>query len=237
MNQQVQNENEVTSDFYRKEARMFYFSIPFYFVVPLLIWLFSQRLGAEFIWIAFGLGALGWIVALMLRGPISLLVQNLPKKSAIFIVGLSSGPLEEGVRLVLLLLTSTSFSWALSIGQGWAAIEVLYTIINGFILVKVFQKNDEKSLELKKILESQGTSRFGPVWGLSERLFASLFHIGATLIIAHSPSLTIYILLVHSTFNLGAVWLSKRSMLFAQLFISIVGLLVLAVGLMLFNQF
>jgi hypothetical protein len=236
MNHLVQNENKVSPNSYRKEARLFYYSIPLYLAVPLLIWFFFQKLGAEFIWIAFGLGALGWIIALMLRGPISLLVQNLPQKSAMLLVGLSSGPLEEGIRLTLLLLTGTSFSWALSIGQGWAAIEVLFTIINGLILVKIVQKNDEKSLEVKKILESQGTSRLSPFWGLSERLFASLFHIGATLLIAYSPSLTFSILFVHSAFNLGAVWISRRSMFFAQLFVAIVGLLVLVVGLVQFKN-
>ncbi len=235
MNSPVQNEKEESPDFYRKEARLFYYLIPLYLAVPLFIWFFFQKLGAEFIWIAFGLGALGWIVALMLRGPISLFVKNLPQKSVMLIVGFSSGPLEEGIRAALLLLTGTSFSWALSIGQGWAAIEVLYTIINGLVLIKIFQKNDEKSLEVKRILASQGTSRLSPFWGLSERLFASLFHIGATLIIAYSPPLTIPILFVHSALNLGAVWISRRSMFFAQLYVAIIGVIVLVVGLVLFH--
>lgn len=235
MNHPDQNKQDVSLD-ERKQARLFFCSIPFYFAVPLLIWFFLENLGAAFFWKAFFLGALGWIVALFLRGPIHAWGQKLPQKTAMFLVGLSSGPLEEGVRLALLLLTGTSFSWALSLGQGWAAIEVLYVVTNGVILVTVLRKNDEKSREVKKILESQGTSRLSPFWGLSERLFASLFHIGATLMIARSPSWVFLLLVVHSAFNLGAVWLSRRNMFWAQLLIAIVGTVVFVAGLAMFNH-
>jgi hypothetical protein len=34
---------------------------------------------------------------------------------------------------------------ALSIGLGWAAIEVVYAIINGFVTLSFFRRDDEKA--------------------------------------------------------------------------------------------
>lgn len=171
------------------------------------------------------------MIALFLRGPVTVLFKGLSKEKATLFVGLSSGPLEEGVRLILLLLTGTSFSWAISVGQGWVMIEVLFTIINGFVLIHIIQRQDEKSIQVKELLESKGQLRLSPLWGVVERIFASAFHIGVTLLIAKIPLLTFIFVIVHSLFNLVVVWLSRKNMLVAQLFVAIVGTALLVTGL------
>ncbi|AMA72961.1 MULTISPECIES: YhfC family intramembrane metalloprotease [Aneurinibacillus] len=229
------NENALSDQSLQNIARKFLFVIPFYLAVPLSIGIFFHYVFGYIHWKAFGLGALGWVVALMLRGPVTVLMKGLPKERAMLYIGLSSGPLEEGVRLILLLLTGSSFSWALSVGQGWAAIEVLFTIINGLALIYVLQQNDEKAIQAKEFLESQGTLYLNPWWGVVERIFATAFHIGATLLIAKIPLLTLILLIVHSLFNLTIVWIARKNMIFAQLLAAIVGTGLLVSGFIVFR--
>jgi len=53
-------------------------------------------------------------------------------------------------------LTSTSFSWAISLGQGWAAVEVSFTIVNGIVLISLSNKTDEKAMQAKEMIKAQG---------------------------------------------------------------------------------
>src|SRR5690606_25619491 len=147
------------------------------------------------------------------------------------IVG-SSGPLEEIVRLGVLAITSFTVSNAASIGQGWAAIEVLHAIINGFVLITILNRNDEKSQQTKQLLEQQGfPTDVHPIVGVIERISASAFHIGATLLIAYQPWLVIVLIPLHSAINLGAIPLMRRSMLWTQLYVGVVGIVTLTVSI------
>ncbi|MCK9906063.1 hypothetical protein MXD63_39495, partial [Frankia sp. Cpl3] len=148
-------------------------------------------------WKAYGFGAFGWLIALMLRGPISLLVKKLPQQKAKLLIIASSGPLEEGIRYIVIALTGASFSNALSIGQGWAAIEVVFAVINGLVLASVLRRTDEKAEQVKELLLANGNQPANSLWGVWERLFASAFHIGATLLIAVHPLLLIVLLPLH----------------------------------------
>ncbi|MCY9692794.1 hypothetical protein [Paenibacillus alginolyticus] len=38
--------------------------------------------------------------------------------------------MEESTRLILIAITSAASSWAISVGQGWAAIEILFTMVS-----------------------------------------------------------------------------------------------------------
>jgi hypothetical protein len=99
-----------------------YAMIPVYLAVPVLYWLVFREAGFPMHWAAFGIGAFGWWIAYLLRIPITLaLKRSSPNEQPTAIVYFS-GPLEEGVRLAVLLITGMSMHWALSIGQGWAAL-------------------------------------------------------------------------------------------------------------------
>jgi hypothetical protein len=181
---------------------------------------------------AYGLGALGWLAALVLRGPvIAVAIGKLPREKATTVVVASSGVLEESVRIILLALTSFSASWAASIGQGWAAVEVLFVMVNVVAVASLAGKTDEKSVQARQMLEAQGTIHGNPLWGVLERVWASAFHIGCTLVVASMPWLVILLVPLHSMVNFMTVRLAKKSIGLGNLFIALCGACLLALGL------
>lgn len=220
----------------RKIRSRFFATLPLYIMVPAALAIAFMFAGGHAIdWKAFGLGAAGWFAALLLRGPIAALVMKLPQSAAQTIIVSSSGVLEESVRLILLGLTAATLSEALSIGQGWAAIEVIYTIIAGLATLSLLGRTDDKAKQAQAMLAAQGTAHLHPIWGVAERLFASLFHIGATLLIAAEPWLAAVLIPVHSLLNLSALWLMKRSILLVEGLIAVVGTGVMLAGWLLFQ--
>lgn len=208
-------------------------SLPAYALVPVAFALAFYAAGYALDWKAFGLGALGWLVALFLRGPVSVIAMKLPQERGKNIVVGSSGVLEEGVRLGLLALASTGASWAVSVGQGWAAVEVLYVMINVVLIASLVKRTDEKAMQAKQFLEAQGTVQAHPFWGVLERIWASAFHIGCTLIVWRYGWSVALLIPLHSALNLIAVRLAaKRSVPAASAFIAVVGVGTLAVGLL-----
>lgn len=230
MNHQV----SPTDSSVQQVARRFYQMIPVYLLIPVVIGVLFHQMFVSINWLAFVLGALGWTIALMLRGPLAFLLRNVPPEKAVVIVGLSSGPLEEGIRVGLLLLTGSAFHWALSIGQGWAAVEVLFVVVNGIAQIKLMQSDDEKAAEAKVILEKQGLFNLSPFLGAIERVFASFFHIGVTLLIAKMPAIVFVLMLVHSLLNFSMVWLSRKNMILSQVLSAVMGTAFLIGGLFVF---
>jgi hypothetical protein len=209
--------------------------LPFYVVVPLAFWLVFHLSGVDMDWRAFGLGALGWVIALFLRGPLSAIVMKMPKEKAQAIIVGSSGVLEECVRLAVLTLTSMTFSWSISLGQGWAAVEVLFVMINVIVIVSLAKRTDEKAMQAKEILKMQGNLDASPMWGIFERIFASLLHIGFTLIAAKYPLAVILLIPLHSSVNLMAVKWVKKSVVTVELISAVAGAIAFLIGLSLFQ--
>ncbi|MDG0794036.1 YhfC family intramembrane metalloprotease [Cohnella ginsengisoli] len=205
--------------------------LPLYIVVPALFALGFYAGGVDMDWKAFGLGALGWFVALLLRGPVSALAMKMPREKGTAIVTGSSGVLEEGVRVAMLLLTSTAYGWAVSFGQGWAAVEVLFVMVNVIALAALAPKTDEKSMQAKEMLKQQGQLSAGPIWGVIERVFASAFHIGCTLLVAKYPWSAAALIPLHSFVNLAAVKYARISIYKVELLMAIAGTVMLAVGI------
>ncbi|GIO13590.1 hypothetical protein J19TS2_31450 [Cohnella xylanilytica] len=208
-------------------------SLPLYALVPVAFALVFSAAGYPIDWKAFGLGALGWLVALFLRGPVSAIAMKLPQDRARNVVVGSSGVLEEGVRLGLIALASTGASWAVSAGQGWAAVEVLYVMINVVLIASLVKRTDEKAMQAKQFLEAQGTVQAHPLWGVLERIWASAFHVGCTLIVWRYGWSVVLLMPLHSALNLIAVRLAaKRSVPAASAFVAVAGVGTLAVGLL-----
>jgi hypothetical protein len=222
------------NELYRRAVKRSLRSLPLYLGVPLMVWLGFEAAGHPMDWKGFGIGALGWLIALALRGPVSAAVAKLPQEKGRNIVGLSSGVLEESTRLVVLALTSFSSSWALSVGQGWAAIEVVFAMVNVAVLASLADKTDEKAMQAKQFLAAQGQLESSPLWGVLERIWASAFHIGCTLIVAAVPWTVAVLIPLHSGLNWAAVRLTAaRSIGTASLFIAVIGIGTLAAGLLL----
>ncbi|HZK84592.1 MAG TPA: hypothetical protein VFC58_07955 [Desulfosporosinus sp.] len=224
--------NTTGTDIFRESGRRFYFALPLFLLVPVGFWLAQNRYGVTMNWYAFGLGALGWSIALGLRGPISLVCKFMSKEKTTTIIVASSGPLEEIVRLLLLALTSAAFSWSVSVGQGWAAMEVLFAIINSIVLTIMVQRTDEKAMQAREFLESSGNLNMSPIWGVVERIFASAFHIGSTILIASNFWFVIIMIPIHSVINLGALKLAKKSIVLTEVLIAVVGTLVFLTSLL-----
>jgi len=219
---------------FKKATKRALLTLPLYVLVPVLFMFAFNMAGYAPEWKAFGLGALGWFVALLLRGPVSALVAKLPEQKARNIVGLSSGPLEESIRLLLVALTSVSVSASgvVAAGQGWAAIEVLFTIVNIVALSALANKTDEKAMEAKKFLAAQGQLNVSSLWGVLERIWASAFHIGATMIVAFNPWTVIVLIPLHSGLNWFAVQFLNQSFLKSSMFVAIVGIVTFIIGLL-----
>ncbi|OAB40589.1 hypothetical protein PMSD_01405 [Paenibacillus macquariensis subsp. defensor] len=228
------NSNESQQQYEQVMNRAKYF-LPLYLLVPVMFWLVFHYSGTSMEWKAFGLGALGWVIAFFLRGPLSAIVMKMPKEKATTIIVASSGVFEECVRIAVLLLTSLTFSWSLSMGQGWAAIEVLFVIINLIVMISLSKRTDEKAIQAKEMLQMQGNMNAHPVWGVIERIFASAFHIGCTLLVAKYPWLVVLLIPLHSFVNLSAIKLSKQSMVQTELLIAIFGIITLTVGILVFQ--
>lgn len=185
-------------------------------------------------WSAVGLGALGWVVALALRGPVIALSARQPREKATLWVVSASGPAEELVRLAAVLWLGRSFPTALSIGFGWGAVEILFGMINGFVALSILQKDDAKSRQARELLARQGgLERYGlsPLWGFFERLFATALHIGFTLLLAAMPWAVVGTIPAHSLTNLSAVKYGRRLWV-VELVVAVAGTAAMLLGLL-----
>ena len=144
------------------------------------------------------------------------------------------------MRLLAVLLFGRAFPIALSIGLGWAAIEVVYAIINGFVTLSLFRRDDEKARQARAMLESMGLAKAmlngPPFMGVLERITASAIQIGFTLLLAWQPLLVILTIPVHSSTNFVALSLVRRSVVLAELGVAIIGTIVLLAGLGVFGR-
>jgi hypothetical protein len=206
---------------------------PVTLLVPVAFALLLTALGAEMSWSKIGFGALGWVGALMLRGPLAaILSQTVHDENRVKnIIVTSSGPIEEGVRVVLLLLVGRSFSDAAAIGLGWAAVEVLYTVVTSFLTLSLLRRTDPEAMQARQILEAQGMIReTGPWLGIIERIGATALHIGFTLIVAWNLVAAIATAIVHSAGNMALIRTFKKNPVATELGLLAVGIAAFALG-------
>jgi hypothetical protein len=206
---------------------------PVTLLVPVAFALLLTALGADLVWSMIGFGALGWVGALMLRGPLAaILSQTVQDEDRVKnIIVTSSGPIEEGVRVVLLLLAGRSFSDAAAIGLGWAAIEVLYTVVTSFLTLSLLRRTDPEAMQARQILEAQGMIReTGPWLGIIERIGATALHIGFTLIVAWNLVAAIATAIVHSAGNMALIRTFKKNPVATELGLLAVGIAAFALG-------
>lgn len=185
-------------------------------------------------WGAVGVGALGWVLALGLRGPVAALTRNLPQAKATIWMVSASGPAEELIRLAVLFLLGRTFPTALSIGFGWGAVEILFGIVNGLVALTILQKDDEKSREARELLARQGTlQNFGlnPLWGMWERIFATGIHVGFTLVLAAFPWAVVALIPLHSLVNLSSIWF-RGKLWVTELVVTVAGTVAMVLGLL-----
>ncbi len=176
------------------------------------------------------LGALGWWVALLLRLPFILFIQkriNDQEVASKYVVGIS-GPAEEFVRMLVLLVIGLTVDNGYSIGLGWAAIEVLYGLVQLFGIASLNQKTDKKSLEAKEMLAKMGMDKSfessTPFWGALERVSATAVHISFGLVLVPNPLFILCTIPLHSLLNFMVLKLNKNSVMLSQLAFLLVSL-------------
>lgn len=208
------------------------------FSLPLLVagfgvfvWL-AQFLSIEIKPGIMALGALGWWLALVLRLPIIVLVKHKPQAKAQSVITLFSGPAEELMRLGVLLFLGLTIENAYSIGLGWAAIEIIYSVVQGVAMGVLRVKNDPRALEAKAMLETMGMDKAlkpsAPYWGALERMSATALHLTFSLVLVISPLMVLLTAPVHSSVNLLLVSLVKKSMSRAELVLFVISSLLLS---------
>lgn len=224
-------ETELNYDALRRNTML---ATPVALLAPVGFALVLSWLGAELAWSTLGFGALGWVGALMLRAPLAAILSQVlrdDERVKTIIVG-SSGPLEEGVRVVLLLLVGRSFSDAAAIGIGWAAVEVVYTTLTGFLTLSLVRRTDPEAMHARQMLEAQGMIReTGPWLGVVERIGATALHLGFTFIEAWSLWAAIGTALVHSATNLSLIRTFRANPLATELALLAGGLALFATGI------
>jgi hypothetical protein len=187
-------------------------SVPLVVAVPVAYGIAFANLGHGLLIGPLLAGAAGWLIALVLRTPVGLVgmkVTGSAERTQRWVVA-SSGPLEEAVRLAVLLLIGRDLATAVWIGLGWAAIEVLYAIANGFALAALADRTDPEAEQAKAMLPPSALSSSSPLWGVVERAWASAVHIGFTLILAAVPLAVLITAPVHTAINVAALWLAQR---------------------------
>ena len=212
------------------------FCTPLLLLVPLVYLLAFNSLGQGRLQVLpFFIGVLGWSVALLLRGPLAVLTVRLSHDLREKVVAAMAGPAEESMRLAAIVFLQVNFAGAISLGLGWATIEVIYTLISGFSTVMILSQDGVGAWQLRKRFEDSGLTVPATVYsGIVERISATALHIGFTLLIAYHPLLILITLPLHSLVNVGAITLMNRSALATQMLVAFFGITVLLTGLKLF---
>lgn len=194
--------------------------------------------GHEVPWGWFGAGALGWVLALVLRLPVVLGLRRLGAGVDVMRrwTPALAGPTEELVRLGIVLVASRDFATAYAIGAGWAAIEAVYGIQVGFVRLALLRRDDPKALEARQELARLGLDRdIAPAWGVVERLFAGAAHIGFTLLVDSWPLLVIALIPIHAAVNMGVMALLPRGIARTEALVALSGTALYVGGLAAFG--
>lgn len=173
------------------------------------------------------------MVAFLARAPVSLMMKALNPACTHVALNAVSGPLEESTRLMLLLMLKAGRDIAIESAVGWSTVEVLYYLIAGFVAIRRARANPEDPGSRQLIAAAAGASGAGVIWAVVERTGATLAHAGFALLIVFNPAFALLAACLHSTLDLCAVALARKSRVAAELFIVVFGGAVVATGLQL----
>jgi hypothetical protein len=179
-------------------------------------------------------GALGWMIALALRTPVILIAVRILKspERAMPVIIAASGPAEETVRVIAVLLVGRDPLTVLWLGLGWATIEIAYTYVNIVALARLSASDDPKAQQALEMLPPIALSAESPWWSAIERAGVTALHIGFTLIVAVVPVAFLITAVMHSAFNLAFTRLGRNwSIAAIEAAVCAIGAVALVVGL------
>lgn len=196
---------------YRRELLR---AAPIALALPVVAAIALSLVGLRWDLLGIVVGAVGWNLALLLRGPVAWVLRRRGDEqlaSPWFVV--ASGPTEELVRLAAVLVLGRDLETAISIGFGWAAIEILYSIVQGLALATLMERDDPEAERIRALIPAPAATLITPEapWlGVVERVWASALHIGFTVILAAQPLLVLLTIPAHSATNLVLLRATER---------------------------
>lgn len=201
----------------------------------------AHYLGITIEWRYVLLGALGWAVAMVMRllvifllGLINSHVKERTHETLVWV----SGPAEELIRLVLLLVIGLTVGNAYSVGLGWGTIEIIYSLAQAIGMGEVMKRDDPASKKAKQILERDmgfALHSNAPWWGILERFSANASHLALSLLLVSSPLFILLTLPFHSFINYILLRIMKYSLARAQIVLIAVGIPAFIISLLLTN--
>jgi hypothetical protein len=203
-------------------------------LVPIAFALAIVAAGYPIVWVALVAGALGWLIGLAARTPVILVATRVLGRDerALPVIIAASGPAEETVRVLALLLVGRDLSTALWLGFGWTTVEIAYTYVNAIAVAALVKRDDPEARRALKLIPPAALSDDAPWWSAVERAGVSALHIGFTLIVAVMPIAFVITAIAHSTFNVVVTRLGKtRSILAVETLVCVTGAVFLLVGL------
>jgi hypothetical protein len=72
------------------------------------------------------------------------------------VVILLSGPAEELGRLALVFTAAANLDMACAIRLGWGGIEVIYALVNDFMIASLLGRTDDEALKARQAMEEMG---------------------------------------------------------------------------------
>lgn len=181
-------------------------------------------------------GALGWLAAYFLRIPVSILLtkSSITLEHIDFLAVASSGFLEESIRLFIILIIGRDLNSCYSIGLGWGGAEIAYTVVASYAINQIMQRDDEESVKQQIALKEAGMIHpWGDFLGVIERIFATAFHVGSTLLIGKWLWSTGINTILHSCLNIFVDKIASSKPITAQITIAVFGGLFFITGIQL----
>jgi hypothetical protein len=168
-------------------------------------------------------GAGGWMASLLARAPLAIYLQRrLSPTRARWVLIAASGPVEELTRLAIIAKGNRNTQRAYSVGWGWAAAEAAYAVAGVSVAAKVQpQATPDKDF---------ATTGAHILIASVERLSATCFHVGVSLLVAQNRKRAWLSSFMHSAMNIATVKLSRSSPVAAQLVAGCISWAALAAG-------
>ncbi len=136
--------------------------------------------------------------------------------------------------LVIIGITTNN---AYSVGLGWAAIEIIYGLIQITGLGILQQRHDAEAKKAKVLLSQMGLDKAfqpsTPFWGALERVSVGAIHIGLNLALVFTPFMLLITVPLHSFINFAVVRMNKKSISNSQISLLLIAVTILAIGILL----